>query len=66
MLKFTRQLNGRYQLPVYQVDEGLTTFEAKQLLYDEVKVSANKLWEVQDQLAAQIILQTWLNSNSTP
>ena len=62
MLKFSRQLEGRYQLPVYQVDESLTTFEAKQLLYDELNVRADKLWEVQDQLAAQLILQTWLNS----
>jgi putative Holliday junction resolvase len=61
MLKFCRQLEGRYQLPVYQQDETLTTFEAKYLLFDEVNVNASRLWEVQDQLAAQLILQTWLN-----
>jgi len=61
MLKFCRQLNGRYNLPVFQVDEALSTFEAKQMLYDDVQVSASKLWEVQDQLAAQLILQSWLN-----
>jgi putative Holliday junction resolvase len=64
MLKFCRQLEGRYNLPVYQQDETLSTFEAKQLLFDEVNVSAGKLWEVQDQLAAQLILQTWLNDYS--
>jgi putative Holliday junction resolvase len=62
MLKFCRQLEGRYNLPVYQQDETLSTFEAKQLLFDEVSVNASKLWAVQDQLAAQLILQTWLNS----
>ncbi len=62
MRKFCRQLAGRYQLPVYEVDETLSTFEAKQLLFDELNVSATKLWEVQDQLAAQLILQSWLNS----
>ncbi len=62
MLKFCRQLEGRYQLPVYQQDETLSTFEAKQLLFDEIRLSAAKLWEVQDQLAAQLILQTWLNN----
>jgi putative Holliday junction resolvase len=61
MLKFCRQLEGRYHLPVYQQDESLSTFEAKQMLFDEVGVNATKLWEVQDQLAAQLILQTWLN-----
>ncbi len=64
MLKFCRQLEGRYRLPVYQQDETLSTFEAKQMLFDEVKVSAKKLWAVQDQLAAQLILQTWLNGNT--
>lgn len=63
MLKFCRQLEGRYHLPTFQVDETLTTFEAKQLLFDDLKVSASKLWEVQDQLAAQLILQSWLNLN---
>jgi putative Holliday junction resolvase len=64
MLKFCRQLEGRYQLPVFQQDETLSTFEAKQLLFDEVSVSASKLWEVQDQLAAQLILQSWLNDRT--
>ncbi|KAF3978314.1 MAG: Holliday junction resolvase RuvX [Methylococcales symbiont of Iophon sp. n. MRB-2018] len=62
MLKFCRQLEGRYNLPVYPIDEALTTFEAKQLLFDDLHVSADKLWEVQDQLAAQLILQSWLNN----
>jgi putative Holliday junction resolvase len=61
MRKFCRQLEGRYHLPVYPQDETLSTFEAKQLLFDEVQVNATKLWAVQDQLAAQLILQSWLN-----
>lgn len=61
MRKFCRQLEGRYQLPVHQVDETLSTFEAKQLLFDELHLRAGKLWQVQDQLAAQLILQSWLN-----
>lgn len=65
MLKFCRQLEGRFHLPVYQQDETLSTFEAKQLLYDDLRVSATTLWKVQDQLAAQLILQAWLNNNRT-
>ena len=65
MLKFCRQLEGRYRLPVYQQDETLSTFEAKQLLFDKVNVRAAKLWRVQDQLAAQLILQAWLNNHRT-
>lgn len=64
MVKFCRQLEGRYRLPVYQQDETLSTFESKQLLFDDVKVNATRLWEVQDQLAAQLILQTWLNNRT--
>lgn len=64
MLKFCRQLQGRYHIPVYSMDEAFSTFEAKQLLFDELHVSAGKLWEVQDQLAAQLILQSWLNNFS--
>ncbi|MCK4492939.1 MAG: Holliday junction resolvase RuvX [Methylococcales bacterium] len=60
MRKFCRQLEGRYGRPVFQHDERLSTFEAKQLLFDELNLSATKLWEVQDQLAAQLILQSWL------
>jgi len=62
MLRFSRQLEGRYQCAVELIDEALTTFEAKQMLFDEVQVNASKLWEVQDQLAAQLILQSWLNT----
>jgi putative Holliday junction resolvase len=61
MQKFCRQLNGRFQVPVHTIDEALTTFAAKQLLFDELQVSAAKLWDVQDQLAAQLILQSWFN-----
>ena len=65
MLKFCRQLEGRFGLPVFRQDETLSTFEAKQLLFDEMQVTATKLWEVQDQLAAQLILQSWLSHMNT-
>ncbi|MGR9105745.1 MAG: Holliday junction resolvase RuvX [Gammaproteobacteria bacterium] len=61
MLRFCRQLEGRYGLPVHRIDEFLTTFEAKNLLFDDAGVSATTLWKAQDQVAAQLILQTWLN-----
>lgn len=61
MFKFCRQLEGRYNIPVHQIDEAFSTFEAKQMLFDDLHVSATKLWDVQDQLAAQLILQSWLN-----
>jgi putative Holliday junction resolvase len=63
MRKFCRQLEGRFGKTAYPQDERLSTFEAKQLLFDELHLSATKLWEVQDQLAAQLILQSWLSDN---
>ncbi|MGD0961330.1 MAG: Holliday junction resolvase RuvX [Methylomonas sp.] len=64
MEKFCRQLQGRFNLPVHQIDEMLTTFSAKQQLFDDLHLSAAKLWAVQDQVAAQIILQSWFNHKS--
>ena len=49
--KFARQLNGRYQLPVYRADERLTTFEAR----DRTRRNTDL-----DPVAAQVILESWL------
>ena len=42
IIKFCHQLQGRYQLPVYQQDETLSTFEAKQMLFEDVSLNATK------------------------
>lgn len=61
--KFCRQLHARYNLPVYQVDERLSSFEAESILNDR-KASHGKQHNNHDtdRMAAQIILQTWLDS----
>ncbi len=61
MRKFCRQLENRYRLPVYQVDEHLTSFESRSILFDEANLGARKVQELNDQVAAKLILQTWLN-----
>lgn len=63
IMKFSRQLEGRFQLPVFLQDETLSTYEAKQMLFDDLGTRAKTLWRVQDQLAAQLVLQSWLNDN---
>ena len=50
--RFSRQLEGRFQLPVYQVDERLSSHEAQ----DRIKSS----YDV-DAVAAQVILETWFS-----
>ena len=52
--KFMRQLHGRFHLPVYGVDERLSSFEAKQ--------RTGKTTDL-DPVAAQAILETWFAEN---
>ncbi len=59
--RFGNRLSGRYNLPVEQVDERLTSCEAEQELGAERrKYSPAEI----DQRAAEKILQSWLDSNS--
>lgn len=53
--RFARQLEGRYRLPVYLVDERLTSLEARRQLG-----RAPKKIEELDAIAAKLILETWL------
>ncbi len=58
--RFGNRLRGRYNLPVYTMDERLSSAEAEALLaetgrYDKADV---------DKVAAQIILQGWLEQQT--
>ncbi len=59
---FARQLNERYALPVYHQDERLTSREAESIIVQQRSSGrmARKNADT-DKLAAQIILQTWLD-----
>ena len=65
--RFARQLDGRFGLPVAMVDERWTT-EAAQSAQDAAGVAGRKGRAVRDQIAAQLILQSWFdepdNSNA--
>lgn len=54
--KFGRRLNGRFKLPVYWVDERMSSLYAESLLA-EAQVFGRKQKAVLDQVAAQAILQ---------
>ncbi len=56
--KFARQLEGRFQLPVHEAEERLSSVEAEQFLGN----NANKA-DI-DREAARIILQSWLSAQS--
>jgi putative Holliday junction resolvase len=58
--KFSRQLEGRFNLPVALVDERLTSEAASQDLR-EMGIGGRKQKAMLDQVAAQLILQTYLD-----
>jgi putative holliday junction resolvase len=55
-LRFSRQLHGRFNLPVHLADERFTSFEARDRLGHRAK-----RYEEYDAVAAKLILETWLN-----
>ena len=61
--RFARQLEGRFQLPVALVDERWTT-EAAQSALDDSGVTGRKGKAVRDQVAAQLILQSWFDERA--
>jgi putative pre-16S rRNA nuclease len=52
--KFSRQLQGRFNLPVELIEEQLSSYEARR----ELKSTRNL-----DAVAARLILETWLSEN---
>jgi putative Holliday junction resolvase len=61
--KFARELGGRFNLPVELVDERLTSASAESSLA-EAGVASHKRKPVIDQVAAQHILQAWLDEQA--
>jgi len=63
--KFSRQLEGRFHLPIYTHNEALSSFEAEQFLQNK-NSGKKKQHDKQDidKLAAAIIVQSWLEQNT--
>jgi putative Holliday junction resolvase len=59
---FSNKLAHRFGLPVYTVDESLSSFEAEAVLRQGMKISKHNKHEV-DKMAAAIIVQRWLDSH---
>jgi putative Holliday junction resolvase len=56
---FADSLRARYDVPVYEVDERLSSVEAREALFSEGGYRALKK-EAIDAMAAKFILETWL------
>lgn len=62
--KFARRLEGRFRLPVAMVDERLSSAEASQTL-KQAGIGGRKQKPMLDQVAAQLILQQYLDHDAT-
>jgi putative holliday junction resolvase len=62
--RFARRLGGRYGLPVYTVDERLTSREAERMIAEETEPGRRRQHRRSglDGIAAQVILQSWLDA----
>jgi putative Holliday junction resolvase len=60
--RFGNQLAGRYNLPVETIDERLTSIEAEGILAETGHMRPSK--SDVDKLAAELILQTWLDERA--
>jgi putative holliday junction resolvase len=54
--RFGNRLTGRYNLPVFTIDERLSSVEAERILSEKGRFDKEEV----DKLAAQIILESWL------
>lgn len=59
---FGQQLQERFKLPVYEIDERLSTKDARARVFEEGGYKALQQEQI-DSVAAQLILQNWLNNN---
>ena len=64
--RFGRQLAGRYGLPVFEADERLTSRMAQERFRDHRRSGSARRSDAdrEDAIAAQIILEQWLNDNA--
>jgi len=60
---FTRELGKTVSLPIFLVDERLTTVQGERALR-EIRAPRKRRDEVIDQVAAQLILQSYLDSQN--
>ena len=62
--KFSRRINGRFNVPVYTHDERLTTFEAKGERMSRGGQKGSYKDNPVDAIAAMLLLQGWLDANA--
>jgi len=64
MQRFAEELRQRFQLPVHLWDERLSSAQANRLLR-ETEMSIKRRGQVVDQMAAVLILQSWMDARAS-
>lgn len=59
-LNFSVELEQRFSLPVFKIDETLSSQAAEEILKKNTKIGKHNKHEV-DKMAAAVIVQSWLN-----
>ncbi|MDH5610932.1 MAG: Holliday junction resolvase RuvX [Gammaproteobacteria bacterium] len=57
---FCLELEQRFTLPVFKINEALSSYEAETMLKKNTKIGKHNKHEI-DKMAAAIIVQNWLN-----
>lgn len=60
--EYGKMVEDRFHLPIDFIDERLTTVQAERMLIDEADVSRKKRKKVIDKIAAEMILQNYLDA----
>jgi len=60
--EYGKMVEEKFNLPVDFIDERLTTVQAERMLIDEANVSRRKRKKVVDKIAAEMILQNYLDA----
>ena len=66
-LRFSRQLHGRFNLPVSTIDERLSSWEAKRRYFEAASAGHRRGHNpTLDAQAAAVILESWFNQQRSP
>ncbi|ALB28382.1 MULTISPECIES: Holliday junction resolvase RuvX [Companilactobacillus] len=60
--EYGKMVEDKFHLPIDFIDERLTTVQAERMLIDEADVSRKKRKKVIDKIAAEMILQNYLDA----
>jgi putative Holliday junction resolvase len=60
--QFCYELEKRFKLPVIEINEALSSYQAEEILKEKLKIHKHNKHEI-DKMAAAIIVQSWLNQH---